>query len=119
MKSLFPILFAFLPPSLLLAETPHPAARAQAAVALAYQVVANTRPNLDPKVPLRPSAPPLRHVVSYRAAHDAYVAQRRPMVVMVSASWCPYCPAVKASLEALLKEVEKGGKVYFNDKYYC
>ena len=93
---------AFAPPAL--AESSSPAARAQAAVAMAYQIVQHAQPRIDPPAPSAPDVAPSQHPTTYRVAHEAYTTQRRPMVVMVTADWCPYCPSVKASLEGMLQE---------------
>lgn len=104
MKSLFAIVLTllFVPP--ILAESSSHAARAQAAVLLAYHVVGQTQPRIDPPAPSAPDGVSSRDTVTYRAAHEAYTTQRRPMVVMVSANWCPYCPSVRASLESMLHD---------------
>lgn len=80
-------------------------ARARAAVALAYAAVASERPNVDVHEVREPRRP-TRKAVSYKDAHERFVQEGKPMVVMVTASWCPHCPPVKSDLERRLRDGE-------------
>lgn len=104
MKPLFTIILAALITPVLHAKTPSSAARAQAAVGWAYQVIVSRQPTIDPPAPSAPEATPVGRPFTHRRAYEAYTKQRRSMVVMVTADWCPYCPVVKASLEAMLRD---------------
>lgn len=50
--------------------------------------------------------PSRRTAVGYKEAHEHFKRDGRPMVVMVTATWCPACPAVKRELERMLKDGE-------------
>lgn len=88
--------------------------RAVAAVALAYDVttVAANVVDIVPSEPAKPQPTPEQpeidytKPVSYKVAHESYTQSKRPMVVMVTASWCPYCPAVKSRLTEMARHGE-------------
>lgn len=85
------------------------AATADAAVCLAYAAVVNETPRLvvpaQPKTPEKPAVEP----IDYRSAYALYRRDQRPMVVMVTAGWCPYCPAMKRELLRLQQAGELPG----------
>ncbi len=101
MKRFLSLILISILPSSLFAEQTQSAARAQAAVALAYSIVTHDRPQIVPPVHPTPDRAAPEKPSTYRAAYEAYTTHRRPMVVMVTAAWCPYCPQVKSQLEAL------------------
>lgn len=77
------------------------AATAHAAVCLAYAAVVKAAPQLVvPALPKMPAVEP----IDYRSAYALYKNDQRPMVVMVTAGWCPYCPAMKNELLRLQHE---------------
>ncbi|TWT34705.1 hypothetical protein Enr8_21180 [Blastopirellula retiformator] len=78
-------------------------ARAKAAVCLAYASVVKDVPDLIGPIAPTPEVAPAQPI-SYRDAYALYKSQRRPMVVMVTASWCPYCPAMKRELLTLQRD---------------
>ncbi|MFI4875964.1 MAG: thioredoxin family protein [Blastopirellula sp. JB062] len=80
-------------------ESPQTYAAAILAYAAAGQSVPRpVEPEIpDPETPV-PDASPERQTIDYRTAYLRYQRQRRPMVVMVTARWCPHCPAVKRDL---------------------
>ncbi|TWT30698.1 thioredoxin domain-containing protein [Blastopirellula retiformator] len=59
----------------------------------------------DLVIPAEPEIQPVS-LVSYAEAYKLYKSERKPMVVMVGAAWCRYCPAVKAELMRMLKQGE-------------
>lgn len=103
-------------------RAPRPMARAKSAALLAYaaltgqrvEVQANHNPacacdncDCDP-CRCQPAESPeiTRKTVSYKDAHERFVREGKPMVVMVTASWCPHCPPVKSDLERRLRDGE-------------
>ncbi|EAQ81678.1 thioredoxin family protein [Blastopirellula marina] len=83
--------------------------RADAAVCLAYAAVVREMPLLV--TPNKPAAPesPVSEPADYREAYALYKRDHRPMVVMVTASWCPYCPAMKNELLQMKQAGELSG----------
>ncbi|MCC9608531.1 thioredoxin family protein [Blastopirellula sp. JC732] len=80
------------------------AARANAAVCLAYAAVVKEVPELvTPVGPAPPEVVPAEPT-NYRDAYELYKSRQRPLVVMVTASWCPYCPAMKNELLGMKRE---------------
>lgn len=80
------------------------AAQAQAAVCLAYAAVVKEVPELvTPVEPAPPEVDPAEPT-NYRDAYALYKRRQRPLVVMVTASWCPYCPAMKNELLQLKRD---------------
>ncbi len=49
-----------------------------------------------------------------QAAYDAALAEGRPMLVEISAPWCPTCKAQKAVLGPLLSDSRYAGLVYLD-----
>ncbi|RCS43963.1 thioredoxin family protein [Bremerella cremea] len=101
------LLPAFLASSLGAAEA-ETIALSQAAVSLAYVIATHARPQVTPLVPPQPETASSAQLASYHAAYEAYTKQGRPMVVMVTATWCPYCPQVKGELAAMQRDQQLG-----------
>lgn len=104
MNRIVPLVVLTFFPLTQLGERGEPAARAQAAVALAYNIVTRTRPPSTPPVRPQPDAASPVGLNSYREAYTAYTENQRPMVVLVTATWCPHCPAIKSQLLAMQRE---------------
>lgn len=108
MKIVLALLFCVCLASSLSAAEAKTIARAQAAVSLAYAITTQSRPQITPPVPPKPEAASPTQPATYRAAYEAYTKQRQPMVVMVTATWCPYCPSVKNELQTLQRKQQLG-----------
>ncbi|UUO04639.1 thioredoxin family protein [Blastopirellula sp. J2-11] len=100
-QSLTYLVLLLLVPALAGAQQP---SRADAAVCLAYAAVVREMPVLV--TPNKP-APLESEPADYREAYALYKRDQRPMVVMVTASWCPYCPAMKNEL----LQMKRAGKL--------
>ena len=97
------------------------AARAQAAVTLAYAAIVPTEVPLIPITPdsspdgqdvpaLKPVRPAgQRQPISYAEAYARYQQSRQPMVVMLTARWCPACPATRQRLFSRQQQGELDG----------
>ncbi|GAA4442110.1 TlpA family protein disulfide reductase [Bremerella cremea] len=94
------------------------AARAQAAVTLAYAAIAPTE---VPSLPITPDSSPngqdvpnlkpagQRQPIGYAEAYALYQQSRKPMVVMLTARWCPACPATRQRLLSRQQQGELDG----------
>ncbi|MEW4452118.1 thioredoxin family protein [Bremerella sp. JC817] len=93
------------------------AARAQAAVTLAYAAIVPTEvPSLEispdasrPGQSIPAVKPVRRKPIGYAEAYALYQQSRKPMVVMLTARWCPACPATRQRLFSRQQEGQLDG----------
>lgn len=75
------------------------------AAQMAYIAVCADLTAPDMVIPAEPNTPaPDQKTVSYEEARKLYAKERKPIVVMITADWCPYCKPVKEKLLAMQKD---------------
>lgn len=113
MKILLTLLLFIIATATLQAAEYSPRAHAQAAAWLAYAAIAQAPVDVQAQPEVKPDPKPneptpATPVTQYSQALKQYQAEQRPMVVLISASWCEHCPKAKEELERMVRDGELG-----------